>query len=534
LGNDLVLDWYEGQCPQTGERLRFPRTALSEAIARGLMARLDDRFEREGKMYGVLLVETTTGERAVLQAFSGLLHGLAMVPGWVPPIPGRQQIYWEEVRTLSRLDALKQQLIRLQTLPERQQLRDRAQVFTDRLARLTEQHRHRKQARHQQRQFLLNRPESRDRAIALAELDQQSRADGRERRQVIQERDAALQPLQATIAQADAEIQQLKQQRKALSRQLQAQMHRVYQLTNFAGESRSLQEFVQQGALPTGTGDCCAPKLLHYAATHQLRPLALAEFWWGPDSPQGDKRRGEFYGACVDRCQPIMGFLLSGLGLAHDRVSARTLTLLYEDDWLIAVNKPAGLLSVPGRSSDRQDSVLSRLQTTRADGAQIKSMHRLDQETSGILLLARDAETHRQVSQQFQQRSVHKCYEAILAGHLAIAAGVIQLPLGAKRDDRPRQGVDWGRGKPSITQFRVLARTATTTRIEFVPLTGRTHQLRVHAVAGLGVPILGDRLYGDDQAEPNSRLRLHLHARDLEITHPQTGDRLRLQAPTPF
>ena len=213
-------------------------------------------------------------------------------------------------------------------------------------------------------------------------------------------------------------------------------------------------------------------------------------------------------------------------------LSSTELTILYEDEWLIAVNKPPGLLSVPGRYRDTFDSVLSRLRHLLPDGIAIATVHRLDQETSGILLLARNQQTHRQLSQQFQQRQVHKVYEAVLSGCVTIDRGAIALPLWADPQNRPYQKVDWLRGKPSLTHFQVIAKEGDYTRIEFMPLTGRTHQLRVHAadLRGIGVPILGDRLYGCRAIAS----RLHLHARELRFEHPQSGQTLHLLAETPF
>jgi tRNA pseudouridine32 synthase/23S rRNA pseudouridine746 synthase len=260
----------------------------------------------------------------------------------------------------------------------------------------------------------------------------------------------------------------------------------------------------------------------------------MAEFWWGPPSINGDKIQGEFYEACAERCQPLMGFLLSGLPqrpVAEIGLGDRSLPILYEDEWLIAVNKPPGLLSVPGRYSDRQDSVLSRLRYLLPNGMAIATVHRLDLETSGILLLARDAQTYRHLSQQFQQRRVHKVYEAVLAGSVMVERGVIELPLWGDPDDRPYQKVNQERGKPSVTQFQIVARVGESTRMEFLPLTGRSHQIRVHAAdpRGLGVPILGDRLYGRADKE-----RLHLHAKELCFEHPHSRQILTLRADTPF
>jgi tRNA pseudouridine32 synthase / 23S rRNA pseudouridine746 synthase len=540
---DSATYWYEGYCRQTGALLRLPRTRLSESIAHQLMQQLalDQQYNREGKMYGVLLVETRSGERQVLKAFSGLLNGKNTVEGWVPPIAGRNQVALEEAHTLTLLDTIKQDLITLQHLPERQQYESLAQEFETRLHQLNRCHQQRKQQRKQQRQHLTQTLANEALTTALECLAHESQREGIERRHLKQQRDAALEPLRQIVDQADTRIQLLKQRRKALSRQLQAQMHAAYKLTNFAGESLSL-ETLKLGGLPTGTGECCAPKLLHYAATHTLKPLAMAEFWWGPSI--GDKLQGEFYAACAERCQPLMGFLLSGLPQSPPpliTLSAVSIPILYEDQSLIAVNKPAGLLSVPGRYAANQDSVLSRLRALR--GEALIAVHRLDQDTSGILVLARDIQTYRQLSRQFQQRQVHKVYEAVVSGAVAADVGVIDLPLWGDPTDRPRQTVDRQRGKPSRTEFHVMERTGHLTRVEFVPITGRTHQLRVHAADanGLGTPILGDRLYGGcdfskagSDPDNSAAHRLHLHARELRFQHPHTGEPVHLQSNAPF
>lgn len=530
--------WYEGRCPQTGELLRLPRTSLAEAIASALMQYLarNDSYSLEGKMYGVLLVELPNGERKVLKAFSGLLFGQSVVEGWVPPIPGRDEVALLEARTLAQLEAMKQEIITLKQIPERQQYETLSIEFEDRWQILCDRHDLCKKQRQEERRNLSEKLTGENLEFALKKLDDRSRQDGIERRNFKRQRDAKLQPIKESIAQADNRIHELKQQRKELSRQLQAQMHAVYSLTNFSGHSKKLQDLMPGGAMPTGTGDCCAPKLLHYAATHNLKPLAMAEFWWGPPSINGDKVQGEFYQACAERCQPLMGFLLSGLSqknaIAQIDISSESLPIVYSDQWLIAVNKPAGLLSVPGRYRDRIDSVLSRLRNLLPDGMSLAPVHRLDLETSGILLLARDVQTYRQLSRQFQQRQVHKIYEAVLAGCLTSDRGTIDLPLWGDPQNRPYQKVDRERGKPSLTRFQAMAVEGNYTRVEFLPVTGRTHQIRVHAAdsRGLAAPILGDRLYGCQEVAS----RLHLHARELSFQHPKSGQIIHLRANTPF
>jgi tRNA pseudouridine32 synthase / 23S rRNA pseudouridine746 synthase len=543
--------------------MQLPRTPAAEAAAHALMAALQahdaaaglhqPRYDQEGKMYGVLLAVTPTGEQVILKAFSGWLWGQGEWPGWVPPIPGRQQVALREAATLAQLDDLKQALIHLAKLPARQALTDLEQVFTQEQQTLKAQYAQAKDHRQQQR-------ETRDLTTAeLAHLQNQSQTDSRQFRQFKKAWSQRLQPLRDQVAAADRQILALKQQRRQLSQQLQVELHQAYTLQNFVGQLRNLEAIVPN--LPTGTGDCCAPKLLQAAAQQGLVPVALAEFWWGPAQvnhrfPQESKVPGQFYEPCAERCQPIMGFLLAGLasdGVAPPRLSpslslgeafaqavqlANTvpsvphndLPLVYEDDWLIIVNKPAGLLSVPGRYHHSQDSVWSRLVQQYPH---LRWLHRLDQETSGLLVLAKDLATYQQLYPQWQKRQVEKVYEAIVVGQVAEQQGEITLPLGPDPDVPLRQRVDEVGGKPSQTHFQVMAQGSAhpaQTRLELRPLTGRTHQLRVHLAVGLKTPILGDQLYDC----PVAAGRLHLHARALKLWHPQVQQVLSFHAPTPF
>ncbi|MEA5570666.1 RluA family pseudouridine synthase [Calothrix sp. UHCC 0171] len=553
--------FYQGNCPQTGTLLKLPRTPLVENIARGLMQYLasDEQYSREGKMYGILLVELPNGEQGILKAFSGLLNGCSQVAGWVPPIPGRDAVALDESRTLAELDNIKQEIITLQQIPERQQYQTIARELAVRSQNLQQVHQQRKQQRHQQRQIFTATLTGETLALALAELDAASRQDGIELKLWKREVNQKTHSIRQIIEVADKRIVELKQLRKQLSQQLQAQMHTTYSLTNFLGISQTLRQLMPLG-LPTGTGDCCAPKLLHYAAINILKPLAMAEFWWGEPSRIGDKIPGEFYGACGERCQPIMGFLLSGIGGNQarekekveklDLVDNKTqkscenispslitnphspLPIIYQDEYLIAIDKPAGLLSVPGRYHHTQDSVLSRLRNLLPDGMNLMAIHRLDQETSGILLFARHLDIYRQISQQFLQRQVEKIYEAVLSGYLETQNGVIRLPLWGNPENRPYQEVNFTNGKASVTHYKILERQSKYTRVEFQPITGRTHQIRVHASdkMGLNMPILGDKLYGC-QADVN---RLHLHARELTFRHPNFSKICKLVVKTPF
>jgi tRNA pseudouridine32 synthase/23S rRNA pseudouridine746 synthase len=551
ISDSLPSYYYQGVCPQTGELQYLPRTTLVEQIAYGLMQHLgnDECYSREGKMYGVLLIELPDGEKRILKAFSGLLNGCSVVEGWVPPISGRDEVVFDEKLTLVKLEEIKQEIIALTQLPERQQYDDLVREFEMRSHSITNNHLLRKQQRQQKRHAD---------TVSNAALDEESRQDGIERKLFKRERDKALQALKKINDSANTRIQELREQRKELSRQLQAKMHAAYSVMNFLGQSESLQKLMP--SMPTGTGDCCAPKLLHYGAMQGYKPLAMAEFWFGAASL--GKIPGQFYGACLERCQPLMGFLLSGLtqskqitdrdintainsenieqnhynslflyGQGNPAPTYSPLPIIYQDEYLIAINKPAGLLSVPGRYYHNQDSVISRLRNLLPN-EKIIAVHRLDQDTSGILLIALNLDIYRQISQQFQQRTIHKAYEAVLSGLTNLDKGVIELPLWGNPLNRPYQEVNFQHGKSSVTHFKVINRQDNHIRIEFIPLTGRTHQLRVHAadVRGLGIPILGDKLYGCSAGAS----RLHLHAKELRFEHPQLGKTLHLQAETLF
>ena len=536
--DQAVTYWYEGICPYSGELLRLPRTLQVEAIAQNLMQELKRSYPEnaEGKMYGVLLAKSSTGKRLVLKAFSGLLNGQSDREGWVPPIAGREKVAIEESITLSKLANIKQELIELSEIPERLQYKSQSQEYEAQFQALSDRHQVSKQERHAKRSQLLAALTGKELEIALKELDRESQQEKMARRDFKRDRDRVLLPLKEIITLADSKMQILKQQRRELSRTLQTQLHNAYVLTNFAGETRSLRELITEGAMPTGMGDCCAPKLLHYAATHNLIPLAMAEFWWGNPSLDGYKIQGEFYGACVERCQPLMGFLLSGRrsppAIPLTNVAKQHLSIIYEDECLIAIAKPPELLSIPGRYLDTQDSVLSRLRQSFSTDVPIYPVHRLDRQTSGILLFARDLESLRSLNEQFQKREIHKIYEALLSGKIEREQGIINLPLWGNPENRPYQQVDLPRGKPSVTEFRLLGHDGNYSRMEFIPLTGRTHQLRVHSAdpQGLGIPILGDRLYGCHAATS----RLHLHARELTFRHPRSQECIHLQIPVPF
>ena len=325
------------------------------------------------------------------------------------------------------------------------------------------------------------------------------------------------------------QIDDLKARRKAMSEALQERIFRLFVVSNARGERRDLVEvFKPLGALPpAGAGECCAPRLLNYAYNTGLRPVCMAEFWWGA-SPVGEVRHhGHFYPACRSKCKPILDFMLQGLDVEHNRLGVpmedTPLDVVYDDQWLTVLNKPSGMLTVPGKLLE--DSLLTRFQQTHPEAHGPIVVHRLDQETSGLVIFAKDKETHKALQQQFENHTIRKRYIALLGGIVSQDEGTIDLPIRPDVDDRPRQRVDHEYGKPAVTRYRVLERKDGMTRIALEPLTGRTHQLRVHCShpQGLNCPIVGDRLYGA------AAHRLMLHAQSITFIHPATGQEITLE-----
>ena len=304
-------------------------------------------------------------------------------------------------------------------------------------------------------------------------------------------------------------------------------------MCNARGETCSIRDiFARRGLVPPGgTGDCAAPKLLQYAYLHRLTPLAMGEFWYGASSASEVREQGRFYPSCTGKCGPLLSFMLEGLDVAPNPLDREFSTdaeprVLFEDATLLVVSKPAGMLSVPGRTRAK-----SLLEWLRERYGEVHSCHRLDMDTSGVMVFARTPEVKSALERQFAEREVTKTYRArLVAGNAPFnhaRRGTIALPLCLDYYDRPRQIVDSEHGKLAVTEYEVLEQLPDgEIDIRFTPRTGRTHQLRVHAAhaAGLGRPIKGDRLYGSPDGG-----RLWLHAESISFRHPVSGEPLHFE-----
>lgn len=485
---------------------------------------------KQGKMFGVLVVKTGNGETGYLAAFSGILAGENRYPYFVPPVydllqpQGFFKIEEENISAINRnIRQLEEDEAYISLSAElAQTLQSAREALADAKALLKEAKAKREQRRSS---GMLDAAEE---EAALIRESQFQKAEYKRQERVWKEKIAALQTRKDVW---ENRILERKAERKTRSAALQQKLFEQFKMLNYRGEVKTLCEIFEQTVHktpPAGAGECAAPKLLQHAYLHGYQPIAMAEFWWG-DSPKTEIRRhGNYYPACKGKCEPILKHMLQGLRVEENPMlktmqsSPQELEIVYEDSWLVIVNKPAGMLSVPGKEEAVSVYSLMRERYPEADGPMI--VHRLDMATSGLLILAKTKRVHQNLQAQFKSRLIKKRYIALLDGVIPQDEGTIELPLCLNPLDRPRQMVHAEYGKPAVTEFRVLQRTDSRTRIAFYPRTGRTHQLRVHAAHthGLHCPIAGDELYGT-KAD-----RLYLHAESLEFVHPATGKVMKI------
>ena len=554
-----------------------------------------------GKMFGVLVVEyedeSGALQRGFLAAYSGLLGGRNDWPYFVPPVFDAQQPDGHFKRTEREISAINREIAAiehdaeyLQSVEQHEQTKKRLQAEVDAFKAEVDAAKAQRDARRKS-----GEPLSKDEQAEMIRESQFMKAELRRRRKAMEQADSTLNTQHSTF------LKSLQRKRKQMSDELQRWLFAAYRMLNAKGEERDLIDIFREythAMPPAGAGDCCAPKLLQYAYLHHLRPVCMAEFWWG-ESPASEIRHHlHYYPACRSKCLPILTHMLKGLDvapnpLAQKRHSAEP-RVLYADEYIMVVDKPAGMLSVPGKAesvrSEFSDSAnisveeyFANLQlptnsqfTTEqftigeANNSKLKiqnskflkAAHRLDMDTSGLLVLARTEQAYVELQRQFASRETVKRYEAVLSGvptqnsklktqnSSAQPSGcleAISLPLIADINDRPRQRVDMEHGKPALTLYNIVevravdANTAVAyttkkadkslTLVHLYPKTGRTHQLRVHCAhpLGLACPILGDPLYGIERAD-----RMYLHAAELTFRHPVTGEMMHFLSPSGF
>lgn len=520
----------------------------------------DVNFCREleaGKMLGVLIAADRSGARHTLYAFSGQMgHGGFHYPGFVGPVfdylnpdgyfKTHEALISRQNPAIARFEEGAHAKAKIDY--ERAKERLDAEV-----AALKEECRLSKAARDAIRE---SEPIDDAEAAAMIRRSQFEKAELRRLKKSVAER---LEPFADKLRETQSHLDALKEKRRADSEALQQWLFSEFRLLNARGESRSLSEIFAETTMrvpPSGAGECCAPKLLHAANLRGWQPLSIAEYWYGKPKGGEVRRHGEHYPACHGKCLPVLRWMLQGLtvdpplGSEYGADRMPQPEIIYENRWFCVVDKPSGMLSVPGKGAAL--SLQQWLVDKYGADKDVKVAHRLDQDTSGLIIATFGPTAFKIMQSLFASRNVSKSYAALLEGDYKSFGlpqnGRISLPLTPDWLDRPRQRVDIDKGKEAVTEYEFTGVAHGRSRIEFHPLTGRTHQLRVHAASesGLGLPIVGDRLYGKNGGSNSARLnlhtarpnlpneRLHLHAQKISFTFPLDARRYTFESPAPF
>lgn len=612
----------------------------AEEVMRHINTDLElDRMFREGKMLGVLIVrmpeqsgtlskempgsdsrsgkipttdtDTPTSRLAFLAAFSGNVCGYSSIPYFVAPIFDLLDPEGHFKKEEARISELNREILRIQHGPEYISASENLQnikaekemavsAWKERMAsskhrreRIRECLRASVPVTEEDLRHYTSAGSSGTAAHGIspedigAMLTRESQFEKAELRRITGKYLERTEEAASSLSAEENRIRQLKEQRKEMSDRLQKWIFDSFTVMNALGESRSISAvFSEKGLVPPGgTGECAAPKLLQYAFSHGLQPVAMGEFWYGESPDDEIRSHGRFYPSCNSKCGPLLGFMLQGMdttaqGIALPKTSSaqfapdtaektdmtetagttdmaekaekRTCHIIYEDSHLAVIDKPPGIPSVPGKTGMK-----SVLEILRDAGKNVLEVHRLDMDTSGLMVFAKNRATQRELRRQFECRETEKEYAAVLdmsASRFPISSesdgnitgitaarlepcsqslrpgekGVISLPVSPDFNDRPRQTVDRSSGKEAVTEYEITAVKGSSVFIKFHPMTGRTHQLRVHSAHtdGLGAPIAGDRLYGSPASAP----RLCLHASSLAFTHPVTGKRMQFSS----
>lgn len=485
-----------------------------------------------GKMFGVLVVKKSH-EIGYLSAFSGKIGETISIDGFVPAVFNRltDDSYFKKGER--NLEELTNQIAALKADPNYkswQHTLASEKLYADRVIELIKSDiksakKHRRDLRDS------------NEIIDQETLNEESKSEQIKLKRIKRFWKERLLHLTEQVAVFENKIENIKSERKNLSNQIQTNLFQDYKFLNYNKEETDLLSIFKNTSSPippAGAGDCCAPKLLQYAYQNDYQPISMAEFWWGKSPNSIIRKHKEFYPACRSKCEPILGHMLQGLNVApNPMLDAPTplgeIETVFEDEFLIVINKPSELLSAPGKTIT--DCVLYRLeQSLSLKQEKPLLVHRLDMATSGIMIFAKTKRAHKSLQRQFLNKHIQKEYIAILEGVLPTKSGKVVLPLRVDLDNRPHQMVCYEHGKYAETEYEVLGYENEKTRILFRPITGRTHQLRMHAAHpdGLNMAILGDDLYGTPAD------RLHLHAAKITFSHPISKEILTFEVAPQF
>ena len=472
-----------------------------------------------GKMFGVLVVQNENKELGYLSAFSGKMGESVLIEPFVPPVFDRlteKSYFLKEQDILNEMNAKVIELENNSDYLSCKSLYENEKVYSQNI--IFKEKEFIKKSKAKRAQLKKNKLiDTEIKALNNQSISEQLRLKRlkrfwRKRNEYIQEK----------ISEFENQISLIKKKRKETSNNLQKRLFSEYKFLNYNNEWESLWNIFQNtptNTPPSGAGECCAPKLLQFAYLNKFKPIALAEFWWGISPNSIIRKHKHFYPACKGKCQPILGHMLKGLNIDSNPLLSEVkplgdIEILFQDKYIIVINKPSGLLSVPGK--ELKDSVELRLTERFKSEFTPKLLHRLDMATSGVMIFAKTKRAHKNLQKQFLSRKIKKKYIALLDGELNNNKGEIELPLRVDLENRPYQMVCYEHGKPAHTKYEVIEVRNGKTLVHFYPITGRTHQLRVHAShkKGLNTPILGDILYGKRDE------RLYLHAEKISFLHP--------------
>lgn len=483
----------------------------------------------EGKMFGVLVVQQSDGKIGYLAAFSGKLEQSNLHDFFVPPVfnilnPSYQ--LKDEMKAIeAKTNELEQIKSNVSLNEEKEQVKNQKSAVQNLIAFQKEKLKMSKKRRDDLRKTL--KPNQIHHVAVLDELNEESAIEHIEFKKFKREKEREIEGLENKYQALFEEERKIRQERSELSNQFQKRIFQQFKFMNARNEFSDLYHLFNEKLgvnPPSGAGECAAPKLFQYAFLNHLKPLTFAEFWWG-NSPKSEIRHHRvYYPSCQGKCRPILTHMLQGLEVEADPLlvklrqkskEVKELEIIYEDEFLVVINKPNGFLSVPGK--EYTDSILERLISKYPNATGPILLHRLDMATSGLLLAAKEKHIHQLLQQQFIERKIKKRYDAVLDGIIEIKEGTVCLPIRVDLNSRPRQIVDFEHGKEAITDYKVMNEKEEKTLIHLFPKTGRTHQLRVHTSHKLGLnsPIVGDVLYGKEAD------RLYLHAAFLSFYHPK-------------
>lgn len=485
---------------------------------------------KRGKMFGVLVIEDKSGRRGFLAAFSGTLGGRYDYEEFVPAVydltvpDGYFQMEEKKISQINKsIELLETDSDFLLLQAECQQIRKEGESAVA----ISKENMQKAKATRDQMRIELTQEEYERRKNDFVKESQFLKAEVKRTQALWKAKEEAAR---LPLRRHEEQIRSLKEERKKRSTALQQWLFGQFRFRNAKGEIESLARIFEGTTPPSGAGECCAPKLLQYAYNEGMKPICMAEFWMGQSPKDELREEGHYYPACMAKCKPILGWMLQGLKMEENPLAkknnevANQLSIVYKDEWIVVVDKPSGMLSVPGKEPlpNVQDEI-HRL-FTNIEGPII--VHRLDLDTSGLMVLALTNESYLSLQQQFAKHTIVKQYTALLEQAMTEGEeGVIDLPLCPNPNDRPRQMVSREYGKRAITRYKVRSNRNGRALIDFWPETGRTHQLRLHAAhpEGLNNPIVGDRLYGHEED------RLQLYAQSLTFRHPATGETMKFE-----